>query len=30
MRPDGTLNTLLQGGTGYSLGWNSITAVDLG
>ena len=30
MRPDGTLSTLLQGGTGYSLGWNSITAVNLG
>jgi len=29
MRPDGTLATLLQGGTGYSLGWTSITAVDL-
>ena len=30
MRADGTLNKLLSGGTGYSLGWDSITAIDLG
>ena len=27
--PDGTLGTLIQGGTGYSTGWDSISAVDL-
>jgi secreted trypsin-like serine protease len=29
-RPNGTLASLLQGGTGYSKGWDSITAIDLG
>jgi hypothetical protein len=29
MRPNGSLSKLLQGGTGYSKGWDSITAVDL-
>lgn len=29
MRPDGSLQTLLQGGTGYSKGWGAITGVDL-
>jgi hypothetical protein len=29
MNPNGTLNKLLQGGTGYSKGWSAITAVDL-
>ena len=30
IKPDGRLGTLLQGGFGYSLGWDSITAIDLG
>ncbi|HEU4320258.1 MAG TPA: CAP domain-containing protein [Acidimicrobiia bacterium] len=29
MKPDGRLGALLQGGTGYSIGWDSISAVDL-
>ena len=29
MNTNGTLGALLSGGTGYSLGWSSITAVDL-
>ena len=29
MNSNGTLGTQLSGGTGYSLGWSSITAVDL-
>ena len=29
MKTNGALGTLLSGGTGYSLGWDSITAIDL-
>jgi Leucine-rich repeat (LRR) protein len=29
IRSNGTLGTQIQGGTGYSLGWDSISAVDL-
>ena len=29
MKPSGVVGTVLQSGTGYSLGWTSITAVDL-
>jgi hypothetical protein len=29
MKTNGALGTLLSGGTGYSLGWSSITAIDL-
>ena len=28
-KPNGTLATLIRGGTGYTTGWSSITAVDL-
>lgn len=29
MKPDGSLGPMIVGGTGYSLGWGSITAIDL-
>jgi hypothetical protein len=29
MKPDGSLSSLVKGGSGYSTGWNSITAVNL-
>ncbi|CAN5782790.1 hypothetical protein BH23ACT4_BH23ACT4_05470 [soil metagenome] len=29
MNPDGSLGSLVEGGTDYSTGWNSITAINL-